>query len=114
MQHCLKIAAIALTLLGLSARLSLFAKMDIVTLPARDSVQLTIYNAEDVTFVREMRLLTLKKGVNLLQFSWANTLIDPTSLDIQAMEARSDIEIESLSFPAKTKDVGIWKISSKG
>ena len=28
------------------------AKMDLVTLPARDSVQLTIYNSADLTLVR--------------------------------------------------------------
>ena len=43
-----------------------------------DTVQLTIYNSEDLTLVRETRTVTFKKGVNPLQFSWANTLIDPT------------------------------------
>ncbi|MEM7019075.1 MAG: hypothetical protein AAF512_17255, partial [Pseudomonadota bacterium] len=58
-----------------------FAKnnVDLSTIPTRDTVQLTIYNAEDLTLVRETRVLSFKKGVNPLQFSWANTLIDPTS-----------------------------------
>ena len=29
----------------------------------RDSVQLTIYNSEDITLVRETRIVTFKKGV---------------------------------------------------
>ena len=58
------------------------AKIDLVTLPTRDTVQLTIYNSADLTLARESRALTLRKGSNKLQFSWANTLIDPTSLDM--------------------------------
>ncbi|MBM4143261.1 MAG: hypothetical protein FJ225_06680, partial [Lentisphaerae bacterium] len=39
------------------------AKVDLVTLPARDTVQLTIYNSADLTLVRESRALTLKEGL---------------------------------------------------
>ena len=38
-------------------------------MPKRDTVQLTIYNSEDLTLVRETRTVTFKKGVNPLQFS---------------------------------------------
>ncbi len=37
------------------------AKVDLVTLPSRDTVQLTIYNSADMTLVRESRALTLKR-----------------------------------------------------
>jgi len=43
-------------------------KIDLVTLPSRDTVQLTIYNSADMTLVRESRALTLKDGKNKLQF----------------------------------------------
>ena len=56
------------------------SNVDLSTVPSRDSVQLTIYNSEDLTLVRETRKVSFKKGVNPLQFSWANTLIDPTSV----------------------------------
>ncbi len=52
-----------------------FAAVDLVTLPTRQGTQLTIYNSEDISMVREHRLLTVKEGVNRIQFSWANTLI---------------------------------------
>ncbi|KPK38271.1 MAG: hypothetical protein AMJ65_13160, partial [Phycisphaerae bacterium SG8_4] len=58
------------------------AKVDLVTLPSRDTVQLTVYNSADMTLVRESRALTLRDGRNKLQFSWENTLIDPTSLEM--------------------------------
>src|ERR1041384_2820794 len=52
------------------------ARINLVTLPGRNSVQLTIYNSADLTLVKETRLLTFRKGLNRLEFSWANTLID--------------------------------------
>jgi hypothetical protein len=58
-----------LPLLALSA--PLWAAVDLVTLPTREGTQLTIYNSEDITMVREHRLLTVKEGVNRIQFSWA-------------------------------------------
>ena len=54
------------------------ADVDLVTIPRREGTQLTIYNSEDITMVREHRLLTVKPGVNRIQFTWANTLIAPT------------------------------------
>jgi len=61
-----------------TARPAIARNVDLSTVPKRNTVQLTIYNSEDLTLVRETRSVTFKKGVNPLQFSWANTLIDPT------------------------------------
>ena len=36
------------------------AKVDLSTLPTRDTVQLTIYNSADLTLVRDSRALTLE------------------------------------------------------
>ena len=58
-------------------------RINVVTLPGRDSVQLTIYNSADLTLVKETRVLTFRKGLNRLEFSWANTLIDPTSVEFE-------------------------------
>ena len=64
------------------------SNVDLSTVPQRDTVQLTIYNSEDLTLVRETRKVTFKKGVNPLQFSWANTLIDPTSVELKFLTQR--------------------------
>jgi hypothetical protein len=42
------------------------AKVDLTTLPTRETVQLTIYNSADMTLARESRSLTLKEGANAL------------------------------------------------
>src|SRR5271169_6983435 len=58
------------------------AAVDLVTLPTREGTQLTIYNSEDITMVREHRLLTVKEGVNRIQFSWANVIfVSPRGAD---------------------------------
>ena len=57
--------------------------IDLSTVPNRDTVQLTIYNSEDLTLVRETRKVSFKQGANGLQFSWANTLIDPSSVELR-------------------------------
>jgi len=88
------------------------AKVDLVTLPNRDTVQLTIYNSADLTLVRESRALTLKRGLNRLQFSWANTLIDPTSLEMLPKANADKIDIFDLAYPPRVTNLGVWNISS--
>ena len=56
-------------------------------------VQLTIYNAEDLTLVRETRRITFRRGMNPLQFSWANTLIDPTSVDLRFASHARELDV---------------------
>ncbi len=101
------ILIIVLSMAGVS-----LAKVDLVTLPSRDTVQLTIYNSADLTLVRESRALTLKQGKNSLQFSWANTLIDPTSLEMFPNAAADKIEITELTYPPRVRNLGLWNIKS--
>jgi hypothetical protein len=89
------------------------AKVDLVTLPTRDTVQMTIYNSADMTLVRESRTLTLKQGLNRLQFSWANTLIDPTSLEILPLANSDQIQVLGLDYPPRLTNLGVWTIDSR-
>jgi hypothetical protein len=89
------------------------AKVDLVILPKRDTVQLTIYNSADLTLVKESRSLTLKKGLNHLQFSWANTLIDPTSLEMLPKMYGESIDIQDLTFPPRVRNLGLWHLQSQ-
>ena len=104
----LLITILALCLLASPAA----AKVDLVTLPKRDTVQLTIYNSADLTLARETRALTLRRGVNRLQFSWSNTLIDPTSLEMLPMAHADKIDVFDLTYPPRVRDLGVWNISS--
>jgi len=105
-----KLMLIFLIIVALSSVMQ--AKVDLVTLPTRDTVQLTIYNSADMTLVRESRALTLKEGKNKLQFSWANTLIDPTSLEMLAKADADKIDISDLTYPPRVQNLGLWNIKS--
>jgi len=100
-------AALALTAASARAR-----NVDVSTVPPRESVQLTIYNSEDLTLVRETRSLTLKKGFNRIQYSWAGTLIDPTSVEIRPLEKEDQIEVLDTTFPGDKPQHLIWTIKS--
>jgi hypothetical protein len=67
----------------------------------------------DLTLVRERRNLTLKKGWNWLQFMWANTLIDPTSLNLEPLGRKDKIDVQQLVFPPRLRELGRWLIRSQ-
>ncbi len=87
--------------------------IELITLPKRENVQLTIYNSADLTLVRESRKIVLKKGWNWLQYSWSNTLIDPTSLSLEPKEQKDKIDIQALVFPPRQRELGRWLIHSE-
>ena len=109
----IRTSLIALVGSVLIAGLAQAKNIDLVTLPGRDKVQLTIYNSEDITLVKESRALTFKKGANQVQFSWANTLIDPTSLRFRPLEHAADIDVADAVISGQKPQALIWNIDSK-
>jgi hypothetical protein len=89
------------------------AAVDLVTIPRREGTQLTIYNSEDITMVREHRLLTVKQGINRIQFSWANTLIDPTSIDFRILDQQEKVDLIDTTFPSGRNDALQWNVRSE-
>ncbi len=89
------------------------ARINVVTLPGRDSVQLTIYNSADLTLVKETRHLTFRKGLNRLEFSWANTLIDPTSVEFRALTHADEVDVLDVRFPPCVTNTLEWHIQSE-
>jgi len=89
------------------------ARINVVTLPDRDTVQLTIYNSADLTLVKETRSLTFRQGLNRLEFSWANTLIDPTSVEFRALTHADAVDVLDASFPPRVANTLEWRIQSE-
>jgi hypothetical protein len=87
--------------------------IDLSTVPTRDTVQLTIYNSEDITLVRETRKVTFKKGANPLQFSWANTLIDPSSVELKFLTQADKLVVLDTTFPHAKPQMLYWNVSSE-
>lgn len=102
-----------LSLFGLLLPLwAMAGNVDLATVPARSTVQLTIYNSEDLTLVRERRVVTFKQGINPLQFSWANTLIDPTSVELKFREPNTGLTMLDTTFPHDKPQMLYWNVQS--
>jgi hypothetical protein len=100
----------AATFLAVTARAE---NIDLSTVPSRDTVQLTIYNSEDLTLVRETRKVTFKKGVNPLQFSWAGTLIDPSSVELKFLTHADQLDVLDTTFPHAKPQMLYWNVQSE-
>src|SRR5438045_2460265 len=109
----MSIARAILVILPLLLASQAWARINVVTLPDRHSVQLTIYNSVDLTLVRETRILTFRNGLNRLEFSWANTLIDPTSVEFRALTHADDVDVLDVSFPPRVDNTLEWRIKSE-
>src|SRR5438552_6000111 len=104
---------IMIGLVALLFAMSASAKnVDVSTVPQRDTVQLTIYNSEDLTLVRETRTVTFKKGANPLQFSWANTLIDPSSVELKFLTQPDKLDVLDTTFPHAKPQMLYWNVKS--
>lgn len=103
-----------IALLVLATALPSAAKnVDLSTIPPREGVQLTIYNSEDLTLVRETRLVTFRKGLNPLQFSWANTQIDPTSVTLRFLTHEDELELLDTTYPHDKPQMLYWSVASE-
>lgn len=107
------LAAIFATIaIVLAPRTTQAENVDLSTVPSRDSVQLTIYNSEDITLVRETRVVSFKKGLNPLQFSWANTQIDPSSVELTILKPADKLELLDTTFPHDKPQMLYWNVQS--
>ncbi|MEM9418337.1 MAG: hypothetical protein AAGA25_04675, partial [Planctomycetota bacterium] len=103
-----------IALLVVLLALPVFPKnIDLSTVPDRDTVQLTIYNSADLTLVRETRKVVFKPGNNPLQFSWANTLIDPTSVQLRFLNHAEKLDVLDTTFPHDRPQVLVWNVGSE-
>src|SRR5512147_1482497 len=108
------IPAVLAVVASMSLTLPLRAEnVDLSTVPSRDSVQLTIYNSEDLTLVRETRVVTFKKGINPLQFSWANTLIDPSSVELKFLAHADKLDVLDTTFSHAKPQMLYWNVQSE-
>ncbi len=87
--------------------------IDVSTVPDRNTVQLTIYNSEDLTLVRETRKVSFKAGVNPLQFSWAGTLIDPSSVELRFADHGDQLDVLDTTFPHDKPQMLYWNVQSE-
>ncbi|MCM2287014.1 MAG: hypothetical protein NDI81_19725 [Desulfobacula sp.] len=90
---------------GLQARTSL------VSLPDRQDAAIRLQDREGAALVQEKRRLTLKKGINHIDFSWQNVMIDPSSILLTPLSHPDKIILLSVSYPPAEAAL-VWEISS--
>src|SRR5262245_10287720 len=110
--NCFRIRAAIALLVAFCVAGARAGNVDLSTVPKRDTIQLTIYNSEDLTLVRETRVVTFKKGANPLEFSWANTLIDPSSVELKFLTHADKLDVLDTTFPHAKPQMLYWNVQS--
>jgi hypothetical protein len=57
--------------------------------------------------------VTFKKGANPLQFSWANTLIDPSSVELKFLTQADKLVVLDTTFPHARPQMLYWNVNSE-
>jgi len=110
--HCLRrvvfLAAVIAIARGVEARIKL------ITLPPRERVEIQLDNP-NATLVEEERIVPLVKGENQVDFSWANTQIDPETIVFRVIapvgEKKLDVKVLSVSYPPNEAAL-VWSVGS--
>src|SRR4051794_1861601 len=105
------LALLALPLIGPPSAL---ARVKLITLPVRERVEIHLDNP-DATLVEEERIVPLVKGENQVDFSWANTQIDPNTIVFRVIRPEGktplDVKVVSVSYPPKESAL-VWSVGA--
>lgn len=91
-------------------------RVKLITLPVRERVEIQLDNAS-ATLVEEERIVPLVKGENQVDFSWANTQIDPNTIVFRVVapvgDKKLDVKVLSVSYPPNESAL-VWNVGSSG
>jgi hypothetical protein len=86
----------------------------LITLPVRERVEIQLDNP-NATLVEEERIVPLVKGENQVDFSWANTQINPDTIVFRviapAEDKKLDVKVLSVSYPPNEASL-VWSVGS--
>ncbi|HEY3284074.1 MAG TPA: DUF4139 domain-containing protein [Armatimonadota bacterium] len=77
----------------------------------RQDAALTIYNPQ-ITLVEERRVVSLAKGSNRINFTWAGAGIDPSSIYMESLKPQRVWEVSDIVFP-NAGNLLTWEVASK-
>ncbi len=86
-----------------------YARIKLITLPVRERVEIQL-DHESATLVEEERIVPLVKGENQVDFSWANTQIDPNTIVFRVID-RQDVKVLSVSYPPNEAAL-VWAVGA--
>ena len=86
------------------------ARTSLVALPIRQDTVIKL-DSRGTALVQEKRTLLLQKGINNIDFSWQNVMIDPDSIQFTPLQHSDSIVVLSVSYPPGESTL-IWNIHS--
>jgi hypothetical protein len=102
-------------LLAAAIPLEAWARIKLVTLPVRERVEIRLDHA-DATLVEEERVVPLTAGVNQVDFSWANSRVDPGSVLFRLLPAPGGeevgAEVLAVSYPPNENAL-VWSVAAQ-
>jgi len=91
------------------------ARVKLTTLPVRERVEVQL-DHPDATLVEEERIVPLTRGINQIDFSWANTRIDPGTIVFRVLPEAGEggpdeVNVLSVSYPPGEHAL-VWQVSA--
>ncbi len=90
------------------------ARVKLITLPVRERVEIQL-DHPNATLVEEERVVPLVKGANQVDFSWANTQIDPNTIVFRVVgpagSEKLDVTVASVSYPPNESSL-VWTVGA--
>src|SRR4051812_1985795 len=90
------------------------ARIKLITLPPRERVEIQLDNP-GATLVEEERIVPLIKGENQVDFSWANTQINPETILFRVIapvgDNKLDVKVLSVSYPPNEAAL-VWSVGA--
>jgi hypothetical protein len=87
------------------------ARIELVTVPVRESVAIAIDRSNNA-LVQEIRTVTVREGENVVQFDWSNMNIDMDTVQIQILEGWESVTFGSMSIPPGSRNSLMWDVQS--
>jgi hypothetical protein len=109
MQRVLVVVVFGLGLLAAWADVAL-ARIKLITLPVRERLEIQL-DHPNATLVEEERIVPLIKGVNQVDFSWANTQIDPNTIVFRVIPQGEPAAAADKPKPAPAKPLDVKVLS---
>ena len=90
------------------------ARVKLITLPVRERVEIQLDNP-NATLVEEERIVPLVQGENQVDFSWANTQINPNTIVFRVVGPAGgeelDVKVLSVSYPPNEAAL-VWTVNA--
>jgi len=71
------------------------AHISFSTISPTSRIIVTIYE-ENLSFIQERHYLNLKKGLNEIQFSWSDTWIDSSSINLEILQHPREVGVKEM------------------